>query len=133
VASIVNAIGQSKYWNSSAIVVVWDDSGGFYDHEPPAFIDQQGGLGFRVPMLIISPYVTPHVEHTQYEMASITKFIEENFSLGAPLQTPDARASSLSNAFNFLQTPRPFKKIRAQYSRSFFMKQQPSGLPVDTY
>lgn len=132
VTSIVNAIGQSKYWKSSAIVVVWDDSGGFYDHEPPAFIDQQGGLGFRVPMLIISPYVARHVEHTQYEMASITKFIEDNFRLGGPLQTPDARAASLSNAFNFTQTPRPFKKIRAQYSQSFFMKQQPSGLPVDT-
>jgi phospholipase C len=133
VASIVNAIGQSKYWNSSAIVILWDDSGGFYDHEAPPMIDQQGGLGFRLPLLIVSPYVKAHVEHTQYETASVTKFIEDTFRLSGPLQTPDARASSLSNAFNFTQTPRPFKKIGAQYSRSFFLSQRPSGLPVDTY
>lgn len=132
VASVVNAIGQSKYWNSSAIIVVWDDSGGFYDHLQPPLLDKQGGLGFRVPLLIVSPYVQPHVEHTQYEMASIAKFIEQNFNLGGPLQTPDARAASLSNAFNFSQTPRPFQKIPSRYSRSFFEHQQPSGLPVDT-
>ncbi len=49
VASVVNAVGQSQYWNSTAIVVVWDDWGGFYDHVPPPFLDNQGGLGFRVP------------------------------------------------------------------------------------
>ena len=45
-----------SYWSSSAIVVLWDDWGGFYDHEPPPFFDQWGGLGFRVPMIVISPY-----------------------------------------------------------------------------
>jgi|HubBroStandDraft_6_1064221.scaffolds.fasta_scaffold00104_4 phospholipase C len=132
VASVVNAIGQSKYWKSSAIVILWDDSGGFYDHEPPAFIDNQGGLGFRIPMLIVSPYVQAHVEHTQYETASIVKFIEDNWSLGGPLQTPDARANSIGNAFNFNQSPRPFQVIPSQHSRSFFLNQKPSGLPVDT-
>lgn len=133
VASIVNAVGQSQYWSSCAIVILWDDSGGFYDHESPAFLrDDQGGLGFRIPMLIVSPYVKPHVEHTQYETASIVKFIEENFNLGGPLQEPDARASPITNAFNFGQTPRPFQPIAAKYSRAFFLRQQPSGLPVDT-
>ena len=59
-------------------------------------------------------------------------FIEQNFNLGGPLQTPDARAASISNAFNFSQTPRPFQTIPSQYSPSFFEHQQPSGLPVDT-
>ena len=77
VASIVNAIGKSKYWKSIAIVVLWDDWGGFYDHVPPPFYDQQGGLGFRFPMIIISPYVTAHVEHTQYETTSVLQFIEK--------------------------------------------------------
>ncbi len=132
VASVVNAVGQSKYWNSCAIVVVWDDSGGFYDHVPPAFYDDQGGLGFRVPMLIVSPYVQPHVEHTQYEHASILKFIEQNWDLGKLGTIEERRAFSIGNAFNFGQTPRPFQTIAAPLHRAFFEKQKPSGLPVDT-
>ncbi len=133
VASIVNAIGKSKYWDSCAIVILWDDPGGFYDHAKPPFQDNQGGLGFRLPMLIVSPYTQPHVEHTQYESASILKFIQDNWGLGVlPGATPDARAASIGNAFNFSQTPRPFHKIRSKYAESFFLNQPPSGLPVDT-
>ncbi|MGB6518440.1 MAG: alkaline phosphatase family protein [Candidatus Cybelea sp.] len=58
VASIVNAVGQSQYWNSTAIVVVWDDWGGFYDHVAPPQLDYTG-LGFRVPLLVVSPYAKP--------------------------------------------------------------------------
>ena len=131
VASIVNAVGTSKYWKSSAIVVLWDDSGGFYDHVPPPFYDDQGGLGFRFPMLIISPYVQPHVEHTQYETTSVLRFIEDNWNLGT-LGQEDKRAIGIENAFNFNQTPRPFQTISAKYSERFFLKQQPSGVPPDT-
>ncbi len=56
VASIVNAVGESQYWRTTAIVIVWDDWGGFYDHVTPPLFDEWGGLGFRVPMLVISPY-----------------------------------------------------------------------------
>jgi phospholipase C len=133
VANVVNAIGQSRYWNSCAIIILWDDWGGFYDHRSPAFLrDDQGGLGFRIPMLIVSPYVQPHVEHTQYETASIVKFIEQNFQLGGSLQEPDARAKSITNAFNFKQAPRPFHAILSKSSRAFFLDQGPSDLPVDT-
>ena len=68
---LVNAIGESSYWNSTAIVVVWDDWGGYYDHEPPPFFDDAGGLGFRVPLLVASPY-TPksEIDHTQFEFGS---------------------------------------------------------------
>ncbi len=131
VASIVNAIGLSSYWDSSAIIVVWDDSGGFYDHVQPPFLDKQGGLGFRVPMLIVSPYVQPHVEHTQYEFGSILKFVEQTFDLRS-LGTTDKRATSIVNAFDLKQSPRSFKKIPSQYSKDFFLHQKPSGLPVDT-
>lgn len=57
VASVVNAIGKSSYWNSTAIVIVWDDWGGFYDPIAPPKLDDQGGPGFRVPMIVVSPYV----------------------------------------------------------------------------
>ncbi len=132
IASVVNAVGESKYWESSAIVILWDDSGGFYDHEPPWLIDDQGGLGFRVPMLIVSPYVQPHVEKTDYEDASILNFIENNWNLGSMGTMEEQRAKSIGTAFNFSQTPRPFIKIQSEYSRSFFLNQKPSGLPVDT-
>ena len=131
VASIVNAVGQSKFWKSTAIVVLWDDWGGFYDHVPPPFYDNQGGLGFRFPMIIISPYVEAHVEHTQYETTSVLKFIEQNWNLGN-LGQEDQRASSIGNAFNFSMTPRPFQVIPSKYSRSYFLRQKPSGMPPDS-
>ena len=55
VTSLVNAIGESQYWDSTAIFIFWDDYGGWYDPEPPAYADYDG-LGMRLPMLIISPY-----------------------------------------------------------------------------
>jgi phospholipase C len=131
VASVVNAVGESQYWQSSAIVVLWDDWGGFFDHVSPPLYDEQGGLGFRFPMIIISPYVKAHVEHTQYETASVVKFIEENWGL-ATLGQEDQRATSIGTAFDFNQKPRHFKKIHADYSKAFFLHQRPSGLPPDT-
>jgi phospholipase C len=56
VSSVVNAVGESTYWNSTAIVVLWDDWGGFYDPVAPPKRDKQGGPGFRVAAIVISPY-----------------------------------------------------------------------------
>ena len=110
VASVVNAIGQSSYWNSTAIIVVWDDWGGFYDHVPPPFFDNAGGLGFRVPMLVISPYVPAGtIAHTQYEFGSILKFAEQTFGLGS-MGTTDVRATSIGNIFNFKQKARQLSR-----------------------
>ena len=137
VANVVDQIGESQYWNSSAIVVLWDDWGGFYDHVPPPCLyksqcrDNQGGLGFRVPMIIVSPYVKAHVEHTQYEFGSILKYIEDNWDLGS-LGTTDQRATSIGNVFNYSQKPRKFKVIPAALPLSFFLHQKPSGAPPDT-
>jgi phospholipase C len=132
IASIVNAIGQSEYWNSTAIIVVWDDWGGFYDHEPPAFFDDAGGLGFRVPCIVISPYIhAGTISHTQFEFGSILRFVENTFGL-ASMGTTDARAKSIGVIFHFNQNPRPFTPIPSDRSREFFLHQQPSYLPVDT-
>ncbi len=136
VASVVNAIGQSQYWSSTAIVVLWDDWGGFYDHVPPPFIDDLGGLGFRVPMLVISPYAVQgspsggYVSHTQYEFGSVLKFVEGIWNLGS-LGTTDVRANSIVDCFDFKQQPRPFTIIPSVYSKAFFLHQRPSGRPVD--
>jgi phospholipase C len=131
VASIVNAVGGSPYWNTTAIVVTWDDWGGWYDHEPPPQLDYTG-LGLRVPMLVVSPYAkSGYVSHTQYEFGSILKFVEDAFSLGR-LGTTDVRATSIADSFNFKQKQRKFSPIAAKYSKAFFEHQRPSNLPVDT-
>jgi phospholipase C len=131
VASVVNAVGKSKYWKSSAVIVVWDDWGGFFDHAPPPFYDGQGGLGFRIPLIIVSPYAQAHVEHTQYETTSILRFIEDNWNLGT-LGKLDQRATSIGNAFDFKLAPRKFKVIPAKYPFAYFLHQKPSGLPPDS-
>ncbi|HVA33546.1 MAG TPA: alkaline phosphatase family protein, partial [Candidatus Baltobacteraceae bacterium] len=131
VASVVNAIGESRYWDSTAIIIVWDDWGGLYDHVAPPQLDYLG-LGFRVPMMVVSPYARRHyVSHTQYEFGSILKFIEDNWNLGR-LGTTDVRANSIADAFNFAQSPRKFVPIPATYSTSFFLRERPSDRPVDT-
>ncbi len=138
VTSIVNAVGQSQYWNSTAVIVVWDDWGGFYDPVPPPKPDNQGGPGFRVPMLVISPYVKigsgskgGYVSHTVYEFGSILRFIEDNFELGR-LGTTDSTCASMGDMFDLTQAPRKFVKIKSKYSKEYFLHQKPSNLPVDT-
>ncbi len=138
VASVVNAVGESSYWKSTAIVVVWDDWGGFYDHVRPPSFDHWGGLGFRVPMLVVSAYARRgksgqdgFISHTPYEFGSILKFVENTFALGR-LKTTDERATSIGDCFDFTQPPRKFRPIGAKYSRRYFERQSPSDLPVDT-
>lgn len=138
VASIVNAVGKSAYWSSSAVVVVWDDWGGMYDHVAPPALgksasarDDQGGLGFRVPMIVISPYAPQGVvSHTQYEFGSIVKYVEQNWNLGS-LNTTDQRATSIGDILNYNQQPRSFTPIRSRLSADFFERQRPSDFPAD--
>ncbi len=130
VASVVNAIGESSYWGSTAIIIVWDDWGGLYDNLAPAQ-HGFGGLGFRVPAIIVSPYAKPHhISRTNYEFGSILKYIEDNWSLGS-LGTTDSSAKSIIDSFDYSQKPLRFKKIPSQYSKQYFIKRKPSGLPID--
>ena len=103
----INAIMQnSTLWDSTAIFITWDDFGGFYDHVVPPARDQFP-LGPRVPLLIISPYVkSGYISHTQYEFASVLRFIEERFGL-APLGDRDKTANDTTDSFNFAQAPLP--------------------------
>jgi phospholipase C len=132
VAQVVNAIGHNpSLWKSTAIVVVWDDWGGFYDHVSPPQLDYQG-LGIRVPMLVISSYAKKgYVSHTQYEFGSILKFVEENWGL-ASIGTTDVRATSIGDVFDFSKPPRKFKTISAPMSRAYLEHRRPSNLPPDT-
>ena len=120
VASLVNAVGESQYWDSSAIFVFWDEYGGWYDHVAPKMIDYDG-LGMRVPLLIISPYAKKgYVSHVQYEHGSILKFVEDQFGL-ARLSASDTRATSpAADAFDFTQKPRAFTPIPAKLNKAYF-------------
>jgi len=141
VASVVNAIGESPYWDSTAIVVVWDDWGGFYDALPPPkppYPDHWGGPGFRVPCLIVSAYAREatkskpgYISHTNYEFGSILKFIEDNWGLGR-LGTTDTRATSIVDSFDFTQPPRKFQQIPSSRSIQYFEHEQPSDIPLDS-
>ncbi len=126
VSSVVNAIGNSPYWSSTVIFVTWDDWGGWYDHVAPSQYNSYE-LGFRVPLIVISPYAKHgYVSHTQHEFGSILKFVEETFNLGS-LGTTDVRADDLSDCFNFVQAPRAFKTISAPHGAAYFLH-----LPIST-
>lgn len=108
ITKVVNAIGTSSYWKNTVVVLMWDDWGGWYDPVPPPQITYTR-LGFRVGMVVISPYARPgYVSHTQYDFGSLLKYIEETFGLGS-LGTTDSSANSIGDMLNVSQRPNPFK------------------------
>ena len=124
IASVVDAIGESKFWPSTAVFVLWDDWGGWFDPVPPVFKDYDG-FGFRVPLLMVSPYAKRgYVTHVQYETASVLRYIEDNFGL-QPLSAADSRAASpAGDAFDYLQKPRAFHKIAGDAPARYWMRQE---------
>ncbi|HLJ82554.1 MAG TPA: alkaline phosphatase family protein [Candidatus Eremiobacteraceae bacterium] len=113
VSSIVNAVGGSSYWSSTAIFITWDEWGGWYDHAFTPMLDVMGP-GFRVPLVVVSPYVVKagFVSHKMHEFGSVLHFVEEDYGLPA-LTNVDSRADDLTDMFNFNLKPRPFKAIKA--------------------
>jgi phospholipase C len=105
VTDLVNAVMESSYWKNCAIIIMWDDYGGFYDHVPPVQTDEYG-FGIRVPALVISPYSNRGVVHTQYDLTSPLKLIETKFGL-PPLTARDAMSNTMLECFDFTQTPLP--------------------------
>jgi phospholipase C len=126
VVSEINAVMNSQYWNSTAIFLTWDDWGGFYDHVPPPQVDQYG-YGFRVPLLVISPYAKQgYVDNTQGDFTSILKFIETDFGLPS-LAPRDANANDLYGAFDFSQTPRAPLVLPGPFVANHYPLTYPNG------
>jgi phospholipase C len=101
---ILNALQESPYWEETAVVLTWDDFGGFYDHVAPPHVDLYG-LGPRVPAIVISPWARPgYIDGRTYEFSSVLKFIETVFALPS-LTERDRRASDMLGAFDFHQRP----------------------------
>ena len=104
VTDLINAIMSGPNWKDTAIVLTWDDFGGFYDHVMPPNVDEYG-YGPRVPTLVISPYARPgYICHSTFDFTSPLKLIEEKFSL-QPLASRDASAKDMLDCFDFQQQP----------------------------
>ncbi|HUI01197.1 MAG TPA: alkaline phosphatase family protein [Nitrososphaerales archaeon] len=99
VQSLISAVQSSPYWPNTVIFLTWDDYGGWYDHVAPPQVDKYG-LGFRVPLLMISPFAKHgYVDHTLGDHTSLMKFIERVYGL-PPVTQRDAVASDLMDALN---------------------------------
>jgi phospholipase C len=119
VASIVNAIGNSQYWDNTVILITWDDWGGWYDHVAPTVINSYE-YGFRVPLIVVSPFAKQgYISHVTHDFGSILKFIEEVYHLPS-LGYADALADNLSDCFDFHRHNR-FHQIRARYGAKYFL------------
>jgi phospholipase C len=140
IASIVNAIGNSQYWADTAIIITWDDWGGWYDHVPPFKIVDDGVswgsgyvYGFRVPLIVVSPYARPnHISHKIHDFGSILKFVETVFGLPSLGYADTYAPDDLSDCFNFNQSPLRFTTIQAPlHAQDFLNDKRPKAPPDD--
>jgi len=135
VGSIYMAITQSdmsadsscRYYGNTAMILTWDDSGGWYDHVRPPEGPNDTSWGFRVPIVVISPWARsnyvagkafrPYVSHTQRETTAIVRYIEHNWALGT-MGERDLGGDDLSDMFDYARpspvpsfTPLAFEKL----------------------
>src|SRR6266566_3964779 len=120
-ANIINTLIHSPSWPDSAFILTYDEGGALYDHVRPAREvkpdsiapklrsgDKPGDFnqsGFRVPMVVISPWVRPSfVSHTARDYTSILRLIEDTFSTSS-LTLRDANADNMMEFFNFSGAP----------------------------
>ena len=98
--SVLHAVMDLPTWNRTAIFLTWDENGGFYDHVPPPPVDSWGD-GFRVPLIVVSPYARRgFVDSQVMDHTSLLKFIATNW--GLPDLTPrEGQANDVFSAFNF--------------------------------
>lgn len=118
ITDVVNALMEGDGWAETAIFITWDEWGGLYDHVAPPEVDDLG-FGFRVPMLVASPYAKKgYVDDAEGEFSSPLRFIEDNW--GLPYLTPRIeRTHGFEHVFDFDRDPRtdtrPLPRIRECY------------------
>ena len=138
VASIVNAIGTSPYWANTAIIIVWDDWGGWYDHVAPTVVSDGVSwgsgyvYGFRVPLIVVSPYAkAAHISHTKHDFGSVLRLVEVAFGLPS-LGYADAGADDFSDCFDLAQAPLTFTPVPAPLGPAYFLNdRRPFTAPDD--
>ena len=126
VASVVNAVGESPYWGTTAVVVWWDDWGGWFDHVPPPASPVSPDpfeYSFRVPLIVASPYArVGSIDHTPRTFVSALRLIEETFGLPSLGTTDQYEPDGLDAMFDFTQSPiqyTPLGGSAARPSRAF--------------
>jgi phospholipase C len=135
VGAIANTLGQSAYWRSSVMIVVWDDWGGWYDHYkpavqwPPGLANDPYEYGFRVPLMVISPYVRQAgmIDHTQRDFTSILHFVESIYKL-PPLGNGslETLTDDLTGMFNFsTSAPLGYTKVPTSGFKASDLKRRP--------
>ncbi|GHO87264.1 phospholipase C [Dictyobacter formicarum] len=111
VSEQINAVESNpQVWAHSVIVVTWDDFGGFYDHvAPPLLHNEPIGFGFRVPLLIISPFAHHAISNRRYDLTSTLKFAEDTFLGPTPprLSQRELQVASIGDDLNFAASPVP--------------------------
>jgi phospholipase C len=141
VSSIVNAIAaNSSYWPNTAIIIIWDDWGGWYDHVPPPKVINNGTswgsgyvYGFRVPLIVVSPLAKPkYISHTVHDFGSILNFIEQAFNLQQLGFADSNTTDNLADCFDFTQTPNSPPNINSKLKADYFIRdKQPATGPDD--
>lgn len=130
VGDLVNAVGTSKFWDNTVIFIAWDDWGGWYDHVVPPQVDAMG-LGFRVPVIVVSPFAKRgYVSHTVHEFSGFLRYIEEVFNLPS-LGTRDANTDDFSDCFDYTQQIQPYTPVPVTHPPQFFINEPRTG-PPDT-
>jgi phospholipase C len=136
IASVVDAVGESQFWDTTAVFILWDDWGGWYDHVPPPTTGPVG-LGIRVPIIVVSPYAKKaYVSHTTHSFGSMLHFTEEVFNL-PNLGQEDAADDDFADMFDFTQTPNTFSPFKSHYGRKAVMhsatvpSRPPAGAPAE--
>jgi phospholipase C len=145
VSAVVNAIGNNTacdgagYWSDTVMLILWDDWGGWYDHEAPTIAPGVWGDyedGFRVPLVVVSAY-TPqaYVSNERHDFGSVVRFVEGILGLGeGALGFADARShTDLNEFFNFKMQPRPFQAINATLNAEYFLNDKRKPDPPDDY
>jgi len=106
IAEVVSKIRASPFWAKTAIIITYDENGGFWDHVAPPSGPGWGdrwGPGSRIPAIIVSPWAKKgYIDSTPYDTTSILKFITRRFGL-EPLPGVRANMGDLTNAFDFSQ------------------------------
>jgi phospholipase C len=139
VSSIVNAIGSSSYWANTAIIITWDDWGGWYDHVPPPKVINDGSswgsgyvYGFRVPLIVVSPYAKPaYISHVPHDFGSILKFIETTFGLPSLGYADSAATDDLADCFAYTQAPLTFTQVAGVPPAAVFINAKTKFVPPD--
>jgi phospholipase C len=123
VASIINAIGETPFWNDTAIVVYWDDWGGFFDHVAPPtgpLYQDPFEYGFRVPLVLIAPYAkVGTIDHTARTFVGSLRLIEETFGLPSLGTLDQYEPDALDSMLDFTQSPLPFTPLGGSSARPF--------------